>query len=177
MKTAFLVIGFLLALTFNSYGGERVFRIESPDFKEGGPIPKKFTCEGENLSPQIKWGEPPEGTKSYALVVEDPDAPMGTFVHWVVFDLPSDVRELERGVGSNGAGSNGIKQGLTDFGQTGYGGPCPPKGHGRHRYNFVLKALDVPSLELPDGAKKSEIERATRGHVLAETRLTGIFQR
>jgi len=116
MKTAFLVIGFLLALTFNSYGGERVFRIESPDFKEGGPIPKKFTCEGENLSPQIKWGEPPEGTKSYALVVEDPDAPMGTFVHWVVFDLPSDVRELERGVGSNGAGSNGIKQGLTDFG-------------------------------------------------------------
>ncbi|HBG47127.1 MAG TPA: YbhB/YbcL family Raf kinase inhibitor-like protein [Deltaproteobacteria bacterium] len=154
-----------------------MFQLDSPDFNEGAPIPKKFSCEGENVSPLIKWGKPPDGTKSYALIMEDPDAPMGTFVHWVVFDMPSELRELPRGTGNNEGSLNGMKQGLTDFGQAGYGGPCPPKGHGRHRYNFILRALDVPTLGLPDGAKKSEIERAMRSHVIAEAKLTGVFQR
>lgn len=155
-----------------------MFQIECRDFNDGGPIPDRLTCEGENLSPHLVWGEPPEGTKSYALVMEDHDAPMGTFVHWVVFDLPSGFRELARGAGNDRIKlGGGIKQGLSDFGKTGYGGPCPPRGNGSHRYTFILKALDLPSLGLPDGARKSEIERAMKGHVLAETRTTGIYQR
>ncbi|MBE7415424.1 MAG: YbhB/YbcL family Raf kinase inhibitor-like protein [Deltaproteobacteria bacterium] len=155
-----------------------MFRIESPDFKEGGHIPRKYTCEGENLSPPLAWKEPPPGTKSYVLVLEDPDAPMGTFVHWVVFDLPPDLTELYRGAGNNGAGlENGMKHGMTDFGQIGYGGPCPPKGHGMHRYSFTLKAIDLASLGLDEGAKRSELERALKGHVLAETRITAVYQR
>lgn len=155
-----------------------VFRIESPDFKEGGHIPRIYTCEGENLSPPLAWKGPPPGTKSYVLVLEDPDAPMGTFVHWVVFDLPPDLTGLYRGAGNNGAGlENGMKHDMTDFGQIGYGGPCPPKGHGMHRYSFVLKATDLASLGLDEGAKRSELERALKGHVLAETRITAVYQR
>lgn len=152
-----------------------MFSIESPDFMEGREIPEEFTCEGKNLSPRLLWEEPPEGTMSYALCMEDPDAPMGTFVHWIVYDLPPDTRELPRGAHPDGA--HGAKEGLNDFGQTGYGGPCPPKGHGPHRYLFVLKALDVPTLGLAKGAKKGEVERAARGHVLAEARTTAIFRR
>lgn len=152
-----------------------MFRIESPDFTEGGDIPRELTCEGADLSPHLKWSSPPPGTKSYLLIAEDPDAPMGTFVHWVVYDLPGDRLELNRG--KRKALGDGIKEGLNDFGQKGYGGPCPPKGHGPHRYIFVLKALDVPTLNLPDGAKRSELERAVRGHVLAEARTTGKFKR
>lgn len=154
-----------------------MFKVESPDFREGEVIPKKFTCEGENTSPLLKWDNPPAGTKSYVLIVEDPDAPMGTFVHWLVFDLPQGFRQIARGLGNGGPELNGIKQGLTDFGNTGYGGPCPPKSHGKHRYNFILRALDISSLDLPDGAKRSEIERAMRGHILAEAKTTGLYQR
>lgn len=155
-----------------------MFRIESPDFREGEEIPKEFTCEGKDDSPHLKWDSPPEGTKSYILITEDPDAPMGTFVHWTVYDMPAGLRELSRGTGNGkGAKKDGVKQGLNDFGHTGYGGPCPPKGHGVHRYYFILKALDIPSLNLPNGAKRSELERAAKGHVLAETRIMGRFKR
>lgn len=155
-----------------------MFRIESPDFREGEDIPREFTCEGDDASPRLKWDSPPEGTKSYLVVAEDPDAPMGTFVHWMVYDLPADTRELSRGTG-NGKGikRDGIKEGLNDFGHTGYGGPCPPKGHGPHRYNFIVKALDIPTLNLPNGAKKSELERAIKGHVLGEAKTMGKFKR
>lgn len=156
-----------------------MFQIESPDFREGEVLPKKFTCEGDDLSPLLKWASPPEGTKSYLLIVEDPDAPMGTFVHWILYDISAGLHEISSGAG-NGKGAavkDGMKQGLNDFGRVGYGGPCPPRGHGPHRYNFILKALDIPALGLPGGARKSDIERATLGHILAETRITGRFER
>lgn len=155
-----------------------MFNIESPDFREGAEIPREFTCEGKDTSPHLVWGSPPEGTRSYALCVEDPDAPMGTFVHWVVYDVPAELRELSRGVGNGKAAmKDGIKYGTNDFGHTGYGGPCPPKGHGPHRYYFVIKALDVPTLDLPVGAKKGDVERALQGHVLAEAKIMGKFKR
>ena len=154
-----------------------MFRIESTDFREGEPIPKKFTCEGEDLSPDLKWTSPPEGTKSYILIVEDPDAPMGTFTHWVVYDLPAKFHRLYMGMGNDPDLKDGIKHGVTDFGRDGYGGPCPPRGHGTHRYIFVLKALDVETLGLAEGASKGDIERAMRGHVLGETRIIGIYSR
>lgn len=153
------------------------FRIKSPDIKEGDVMPKRFTCEGDDMSPELLWEDPPSGTRSYALIVEDPDAPMGTFVHWVVYDMPDTFHELYRGMGNDPDLKDGIKQGTTDFGHTGWGGPCPPKGHGKHRYNFVLKALDIPTLGLPDGAKRNEVEKAMRGHVIAETKLTTVYQR
>jgi Raf kinase inhibitor-like YbhB/YbcL family protein len=154
-----------------------MFQIESPDFKEGEAIPEKFTCEGDDLSPLLKWTSPPQGTKSYFLLVEDPDAPMGTFVHWILYDISSSLNEISRGAGNGKTVKDGMKQGLNDFGHIGYGGPCPPKGHGPHRYNFILKALDISSLNLPDGARKSDLERATAGHVLAEARTMGRFKR
>lgn len=156
-----------------------MFQIESPDFKEGETIPEKFTCEGDDLSPLLKWSSPPPGTRSYALCLEDPDAPMGTFIHWILYDIPAGLHEISRGAGSGKAAAvkDGMKQGLNDFGRVGYGGPCPPKGHGPHRYNFILKALDIPSLGLPDRARKSDLERATAGHILAEARTTGRFER
>ncbi|MBI5642171.1 MAG: YbhB/YbcL family Raf kinase inhibitor-like protein [Deltaproteobacteria bacterium] len=152
------------------------FSLKSPDFNEGESIPKRFSCEGEDISPELVWEDPPPGTKSFALIVEDPDAPMGTFVHWIIYDLPPASKKLRRGAGTEEL-SDGIKQGSTDFGLKRYGGPCPPKGHGKHRYNFLLRALDIATLGLPAGAKKSEVERAMKGHILAETKITGLYQR
>lgn len=155
-----------------------MFRIESPDFIEGGELPRELTCEGGNFPPRLKWDSPPPGTRSFALFLEDPDAPMGTFVHWLVYDMPAEMRGLPGGMGKGkGAGIDGVKQGLNDFGHLGYGGPCPPKGHGPHRYIFILKALDIPAVNLPNGAKKSDLERAVTGHVLAEARTMGRFKR
>ncbi len=153
------------------------FRIKSADFTEGGAIPKKYTCEGDDLSPEISWENAPAGTKSYALIVEDPDAPMGTFTHWVVYDVPASTNRLVRGAGNQAVSKDNMKNGHTDFGRTGYGGPCPPKGHGRHRYYFKLMALDVASLGLPSGATKNEVLMAMKGHVLSETTTMGVFQR
>lgn len=154
-----------------------MFSLESPDFREGDTIPKRYTCEGDNMSPLLKWNDPPPGTKSFVLTVEDPDAPMGTFIHWVIYDMPEGFRELARGAGNDYDLSDVIKQGVTDFGHTGYGGPCPPKGNGRHRYAFILRALDIPSLGLAQGAKKNELEKAMAGHILAEARMTGVYKR
>lgn len=153
------------------------FNISSPDFRNGELIPKRFSCEGDDMSPELSWNDPPEGTKSYALIVEDPDAPAGTFIHWVVYDLPPEFHRLYRGMGNDGVPQDGIKQGSTDFGHTGYGGPCPPKGHGQHRYEFILRALDLKTLGLSEGAEKSEVERAMKGHILGETRITGLYRR
>ncbi len=177
----FYLAGVLLALTFfgfNANGGEKMgFRIKSPDFTEGHSIPKKFTCDGEDLSPEVSWEDAPAGTKSFALIVEDPDAPMGTFTHWVVYDLPASTRKLNRGDGNKAVSEGGLKNGHTDFGRMGYGGPCPPKGHGRHRYYFKLIALDVDTLGLPSGASKNEVLMAMKDHVLAEATTMGVYQR
>ncbi|MBI5827747.1 MAG: YbhB/YbcL family Raf kinase inhibitor-like protein [Deltaproteobacteria bacterium] len=153
------------------------FTIVSPDFRDSDAIPKRFSCDSENLSPEIQWDGAPPATRSFVLIVEDPDAPSGTFTHWVVYDVPPDLNKLPGGMGNSADIKGGIKQGYTDFGRKGYGGPCPPRGHGVHRYNFILTALDIPGLGLADGAKKSEVERAMKGHVLGTTRMTGRYGR
>ena len=139
-------------------------------FPEGGQIPQKYTCEGQNTSPAIEWSGAPENAKSFALIVDDPDAPSGTFTHWLLFDVPATTHSLTEGDRGGVAGTN-------DFGKRGYGGPCPPKGHGPHRYFFKLFALDVPKLEIHASAKRPEVDRALKSHAIEETQYTGRFER
>ncbi len=154
-------------------GGDMGFSIKSADFKDGQRVPRRFTCEGEDISPELSWEGAPEGTESLALIVEDPDAPMGTFIHWVIYNLPPDLKGLRRGASGSGA----IKEGVSSFGRIGYNGPCPPPGHGDHRYYFRLRALDVKELDVTKNANKGDVEEAMNGHILAETSLMGIYSR
>jgi len=149
--------------------------LTSPAFAEGAAIPRRFTCDGEDLSPPLAWSEPPEGTRAFALVVDDPDAPGGTFTHWLVYDLPADARSLPEGVPAESELPGGGRQGENDFGRTGYGGPCPPRGE-QHRYRFAVYALDAP-LGLPPGAGRGEVLEAIAGHALARGMLTGTYRR
>jgi hypothetical protein len=149
--------------------------MKSTAFEDGANIPKKYTCDGPNLSPQLKWDAPPADTKSFALIADDPDAPVGTWVHWVIFNLPPDTRELPEAVPTQERFPNGTQQGLNDFQKIGYGGPCPPKGPA-HRYFFKLYALDT-LLSLPANATKAETEKAMKGHILSETKLIGKYGR
>ena len=148
-------------------------KIESTAFEEGGTIPQRHTCDGDDVSPPLRWHGAPSGTQAFALIADDPDAPRGTWVHWVAYDLPADVEELPAGASRQGAA--GATQGQNDFGRTGYGGPCPPPGPA-HRYYFKLYALDQP-LGLAAGKTKSEIEAAMEGHVLASAQLMGRYAR
>ncbi len=148
------------------------FKLIVNAFAEGGAIPKLHTCEGADLSPSIEWTEPPRDVKSFALIVDDPDAPAGTWNHWVLWDIPATVNSLPQGF----KGQLG-HSGTNDFGKPGYGGPCPPKGHGPHRYFFRLYALDVPALGLNAGAKRAELDRALQNHVLAQTQYMGRYER
>jgi Raf kinase inhibitor-like YbhB/YbcL family protein len=176
---------FILATIFlfsSSYAGEKGgtsmgFTIKSPAFNQGDTIPREHSCEGKDTSPELGWEGAPEGTKSFSLIVEDPDAPVGTFIHWVIYDIPGEDNGLSGGLSTALTLEGGIKQGRNDFGRTGYGGPCPPRGHGRHRYFFILRALDVSGLGLPAGAGKKAVEKAMEGHVLEEARLMGVYQR
>ena len=127
--------------------------ITSEAFAEGARIPRRYTCEGEDVSPQLSWGEVPDGAKSIALIADDPDAPAGTWVHWVIYGLPPDSRGLDEGLPTSDSLPSGARQGTNDFGRAGYGGPCPPPGHGTHRYYFKLYALDI-EVELEPGATK-----------------------
>lgn len=151
------------------------FRIESAAFEAKGKIPQKYACEGSDVSPPLVWKEVPPGTKSFALISDDPDAPSGTWVHWVIYDLPPDTQELQEAVPKTERLANGAKQGMTDFQKVGYGGPCPPSGK-PHRYLFKLYALDT-LLDLPPKATKSDLLMAMNGHVLAQAELVGIYQR
>jgi hypothetical protein len=151
------------------------FELTASSFTSGGNIPRQFTCEGENISPALAWTEPPPGTQSLALIVDDPDAPMGTFVHWVVYDLPTAARQLPDRIPRKDDLPGGGVQGRNDFARTGYGGPCPPPGK-PHRYFFKLYALDS-KLNLPAGIQKRDVEQAIRGHVLAEAHLMGRYGR
>ncbi|HKW86649.1 MAG TPA: YbhB/YbcL family Raf kinase inhibitor-like protein [Nitrospiraceae bacterium] len=144
-------------------------------FKEGDLIPKKYTCEGPDLSPQLRWTNAPKGTKSFALIADDPDAPVGTWVHWVIFNLPGETTELPEGVPAQETLPNGAKQGLNDFKRVGYGGPCPPPGK-PHRYYFKLYAVDV-TLDLRPRATKAQVLEAIKGHILGEAQLMGRFGR
>jgi len=151
------------------------FVLSSPSFREGEAIPCRHTCEGENLSPPLHWTVPPAATKSFVIIVDDPDAPVGTWVHWVIYDIPLDLRGLTEGVPASDHLPNGALQGLNDFKRIGYGGPCPPPGR-PHRYYFKLYALDAV-LDLKPRATKLQILEACKGHVLAESKLMGRFGR
>jgi len=150
-------------------------KLNSLAFNEGGTIPKTYTGDEADTSPPIEWSDPPEKTKSLALICDDPDAPRGTWVHWVIFNLPPFVRKLEEAVPVKEHLPNGAKQGKNDFGNIGYGGPAPPPGK-PHRYFFKLYALDNV-LEVPAGATKAEVVAAMQGHVLAEGQLMGKYGR
>ena len=149
---------------------EQGFTLTSPDFGTDEPIPRKLTCDGANHSPKLDWIHAPEGTRSFALIVDDPDAPKGTFTHWVLFDIPADINHIPAGESIGISGRN-------DFQHEGYGGPCPPPNHGEHRYFFKLFALDVESLDLKLGARRSEVEQAMEGHILGQTQLMGRYER
>jgi len=149
------------------------FKLIVSAFADGGAIPKLNTGEGADLSPALEWsGEPPD-TKSFALIVDDPDAPAGTWNHWLLWDVPASVHSVAQGFRPGQLGVSGAN----DFGKPGYGGPMPPRGHGPHRYFFKLHALDVPTLGLRAGAKRAELDRALKGHVLAEARHMGRYER
>lgn len=149
-------------------------KVTSTAFEEGGMIPKKYTCDDVDISPPLSWTSVPDSTKSFALICDDPDAPMGTWVHWVLFNLPPEVKELSGNVPPKNELENGGKQGRNDFGKIGYGGPCPPGG--THRYYFKLYALDTV-LDLEAGITKAELLSALEGHILAEGQLMGRYQR
>lgn len=146
------------------------FAIRSADIADGQPIPDVHGCDGADRSPALSWDEPPEGTRSFALVMDDPDAPNGTFRHWGAYDIPASTRSIP-------SGESVGEQATNDFGKTGYGGPCPPKGHGPHHYRFKLYALDVAKLDVPPEAKVKDVEDAAQQHQVAIARLTGTFER
>ena len=156
-------------------GGKQAMEIKSAAFQEGERIPKKHTCEGEDVSPQLSWSAVPDGAKSLVLICDDPDAPVGTWVHWVLFGLSPDTTELAEGVPDGDEVLGSAKHGRNDFGALGYGGPCPPPGPA-HRYFFKLYAVeDYPPLSA--GATKADVMAAIEGHVLAEGRLMGRYGR
>jgi len=148
--------------------------ITSQAFTPGSFIPSRHTCDGPNVSPPLSFSGAPPGTKSLALISDDPDAPGGTWVHWVVWNIPAGAPGLKEGVPARDELPDGTRQGTTDFRRIGYGGPCPPSG--THRYSFRLYALDT-TLDLPSSTLKTSLEAAMRGHVLAQAELTGKYAR
>jgi hypothetical protein len=152
------------------------FRLSSPAFADSATIPRRYAADQENVSPRLTWSEAPEGTESFALLCEDPDAPTGTFVHWLLWNLGADQRELPEGVpATSDEGSSGIKQGQNGYGKIGYGGPKPPPGPA-HRYVFRLYALDA-RLNLEPGAMRAQFDSAIEAHILGEAILTGMYAR
>ncbi|HEY9848758.1 MAG TPA: YbhB/YbcL family Raf kinase inhibitor-like protein [Leptolyngbyaceae cyanobacterium] len=154
---------------------DKTMKLESDSFSANGTIPPKYTCDGQNISPPLKWDTPPISTQSLALIVDDPDAPSRTFVHWVLYDLPPETGNLPEAIPADRPILEGFGvQGKNDFGKLGYGGPCPPSG--THRYFFKLYALDRV-LELAAGATKEQLEAAMNGHILAAAELIGYYAR
>ena len=158
-------------------GGARVdsatvtkLQLMSSAFGDGQPIPVRYTCDGADQTPTLSWGEPPPGTKSFALVVDDPDAPSGTFRHWGVYDIPASTRSIGGGEPTGTEVSN-------DFGKGGYGGPCPPRGHGPHHYHFKLFALNVERLDLAPGSGIVDVENEAASHAIAQGELVGTYER
>ena len=145
-------------------------KLTSSAFREGQPIPAINSCDGEDRSPPLVWSEIPVDTRSFVLIVDDPDAPGGTFTHWVLYDIPGAQRELPEGSANVGT------PGMNDFSKAGYGGPCPPSGS-PHRYFFTLAALDIDTLKLSPKATRKQVEAALQGHVIARAQLMGQYQR
>jgi len=151
------------------------FTLRSPDFGNGADIPAPFTCTGEDRSPVLEWRDPPAGTKTFALIMDDPDAPAGTWVHWVIYNIPGAAHSLAGGFDKRDHLPDGTHQGQNDFRKIGYNGPCPPPGKA-HRYFFKLYALDA-QLPFDKVATKSAIERAMEGHILGHAEWMGRYQR
>ena len=150
------------------------FSISSGAFAEGGTIPVEYTCDGKDMSPPLVFSGIPDSAKSIALVMDDPDAPGKTWVHWIIYNIPAGTKQLAEGIPPTGTLNDGSMQGTSDFGKTGYGGPCPPSG--THRYYFKAYALDTV-LDLQSGASKGQLEKAMQGHVLAKSELMGRYGR
>ena len=165
-----------LATTTAAQGARPMgFSITSDNFKNGSEIPKRFTCDGADVSPELSWTAPPSGAQSLALIADDPDAPAGTWTHWVLFNLPSTTTHLAEGVNKVDELPGGARQGRNDFRKIGYNGPCPPPGK-PHRYFFKIYALNT-SLQLSAGASKQELEKAMEGHIAGHAELMGTYKR
>jgi Raf kinase inhibitor-like YbhB/YbcL family protein len=174
---ALIVFTFLMSLnneTYSAIKGGKIMIIASPAFTEGGMLPAKYTCDGQDISPPLEWENVPAGTKSLALIQDDPDAPMGTWVHWVAYNIPPNITKLDENVKPEKVFKHGMRQGNNDWPKIGYGGPCPPSG--THRYYFKLYALDT-MLDLRPGATKAQVLQAMKGHILAEAQLMGKYRR
>jgi Raf kinase inhibitor-like YbhB/YbcL family protein len=150
-------------------------QVSSSAFSEGAPIPKEYTADGRNTSPPLQWGDAPAGTQSFAVILDDPDAPRGLFTHWVLFNLPADRHDLPPAIPTDREVLGGTRQGANSFGDVGYGGPSPPKGK-PHRYFFHVYALDR-KLDLEAGAKRSDLDAAMKGHILASGKVMGTYGR
>jgi phospholipid-binding protein, PBP family len=154
------------------------FTLASPSFKDGDVIPRRHTCDGDDVSPRLEWEGQPPNARSFALIMYDPDAPMGTFIHWVIYNIPASVRSIPEGVQKEVESLPGLgSQGINDFGYLGYGGPCPPRGHGPHRYYFALHALSADSLSVRRPATAARVLEAMRGKVVGYAVLMGRYQR
>src|SRR5208337_1275109 len=164
------------AEAFQSQGGRTMaLALTTTAFSAGGEIPKKYTCDGADLSPTLAWNDIPAGTQSLALIADDPDAPVGTWTHWVIWNIPAKLTGLAENVLKTEALADGRRQGRNDFRRIGYGGPCPPAGK-PHRYFFRLYALDS-KLDLHAGANRADLEQAMKGHVLAQAEVMGKYGR
>jgi Raf kinase inhibitor-like YbhB/YbcL family protein len=152
------------------------FSLTSPAFRDGEQIPTKYTGDGENVSPPLAWSDAPAGTKSFALIVEDPDAPSGTFRHWGIYNIMGERSTLPEGVG-HGAKTEKLGKGVNDFGEPRYRGPAPPKGHGTHHYHFKLAALDVEELSRAPKLPVEDVWKAAEKHMLAQADLVGTYSR
>lgn len=171
-----IVCGIALLITVQeAVPGSAKLLIKSVDFNANEPIPVPYTCSGSNKSPALTWSEVPVTTKTLVLIVRDPDAPMGSYVHWVLYNLPPNLDGLPEAIPTTPIIQQGARQGLNGGGTTGYQGPCPPPG-AAHHYHFKLYALNV-KLDLPAGATADEVEHAMNGHVTATAELIGIFRR
>jgi len=156
-------------------GGADRIAMTSPEFAEGQPIPVRFTCDGEDISPPLEWSGAPAETRGFALICDDPDAPRGTWVHWVFYNLPGEACELAAAVPVTPELPSGTRQGTNDSGKLGYSGPCPPPGK-PHRYFFRLYALNA-ILNIPPGVDRADLDRAMDGHVIAQATLMGTYER
>jgi Raf kinase inhibitor-like YbhB/YbcL family protein len=150
--------------------------LTSPAFSDAQRIPRRFTCDGEDLSVPLRWSDAPADTRSFVLLCEDPDAPSGVWHHWAVYDIPPDQTELAEGIDRPGVKSD-LKQAVNDFGRLGYGGPCPPHRHGPHHYHFRLLALSIDHLPVRSRPSCQEVERQARKHAIAEATLVGLYER
>ena len=176
-RICYWLIGFFLLFLWQgtvTMGGENQIEVKSTAFQEGGMIPEQYTCDGADVSPPLAWSAVPEGTKSIALICDDPDAPGGTWVHWVLFNLPPDTKEIPENLPAHKKLQNGAIHGTNDFRKIGYGGPCPPSG--THRYFFKVYALDT-EIDLKAGITKRKLLKAMKEYIVAEGQLMGKYTR